>query len=131
MSRSILLLIIGIHGSLLAVGMIFATELSLKLYGVPQVDVSHISTMQYLGVSTGCFALLALLNRNAPNSVSLRTLLQVMALLLLAGIVLGVYQAYLLHTPFSGFFVGDSLFRLAMGVGLLYCYNREIKLVLP
>ena len=83
--------------------------------------------MQYVGAATGCFALLALLNRNAPNSVSLQTLLLVMAVLLLAGILMGIYQIYILNSPVSGFFIGDSLFRLVLGLSLVYCYNRESK----
>ncbi len=128
MTRSLFLLVAGIYSSLLAVVMVFFTEASLKNYGVPTVDVTHISVMQFLGVATGAFGLLPLLNRNAPDSFSLRTILLVQSYVSLAGVVLGIYHVYVLHVPFSTFFVGDTLFRLALGLAFMYFYNRETKL---
>lgn len=128
MSRSLFLLITGIYTTLLSLSMVFATEMSLISYGTPQVDLSHISIMQFLGVSNIGLGLLALLNRHAPNSVALRNTLLALAVTTLAGIVLGIYHVYLLHVPFSTFFVVDSLFRLALGLGYLYFYNRETRL---
>lgn len=128
MSRSLLLLIAGIYDALLALSMIFMAEPSLKNYGVPTVDLAHISVMQYLGVVNGGLALLAFLNRNAPNSVGLRNALLVLAVTGLAGIGKGLYDIFILHPPMSAFFIGDTVFRLALSAGLLYVYNRETKL---
>ena len=128
MSRSLFLLITGIYTALLSLSMVFATEMSLISYGTPQVDLSHISIMQFLGVSSMGLGLLALLNRRAPNSVALCNTRLALAVTMLAGIVLGIYHVYLLDVPFSTFFVVDSLFRLALGLGYLYFYDRETKL---
>lgn len=128
MSRSVFLLIVGIYNALLALSMIFMAEPSLKNYGVPAVDLAHISVMQYLGVTNGGLAILCFLNRNAPNSVGLRNALLMLAITGLAGIVKGLYDLFILHPPMSAFFVGDTVFRLALSAGLLYFYNRETKL---
>ncbi len=85
------------------------------------------SIMQFLGISTGALALLLVLNRNAPNSYTLRTLLLAQALYILAGVVLGVYHVYALNVPNSTFFVADSLFRLVLGLGFLYYYRQATK----
>ena len=42
--------------------------------------------------------------------------------------VLGLYNVYVMNVPNRAFFVGDTLFRLALGLGFLYFYNRETKL---
>ena len=127
MTRSLFLLLSGIYSSLLAVVMVFATKAALNNYGVPTVDVTHISVMQFLGVATGAFGLLSLLNRRAPNSFSLRTILLAQGYVSLAGVMLGIYHVYVLHVPFSAFFVGDTLFRLALGLGFVYFYKRESR----
>jgi|GEM_PF-2545093 len=129
MNRSLFLLLSGAYGILLFLAMVFATTPTLQSYGVSNADLSHISIMQFLGVSTGAFALLLVLNRNATNTYTLRTLLLSQALYILAGVVLGVYHVYVLNVPNSAFFVGDSLFRLALGLGFLYFYNRETRQV--
>ena len=129
MSRSVFLLIVGIYNALLALSMIFMAEPSLKNYGVPAVNLAHISVMQYLGVTNGGLAILCFLNRNAPNSVGLRNGLLMLAVTGLAGIAKGAYDIFVLHPPMSAFFIGDTVFRLALSVGLLYFYNRETKLV--
>ena len=128
MSRSLFLLLAGVYALLLAMTMLFFTESSLLNYGVPKVDLDHIAIMQYLGIANGMVGLLILLNRNQPNSYSLRTILLVGALNPLVGVVVGVYHVLVLHVPFSSFFVADSLFRLALGLAFLYYYNRETKL---
>ncbi len=128
MSRSLLLLIVGIYDTLLAVTMIFMAEPSLKNYGAPTVDLTHISVMQYLGTSTAAVALLCFLSRNAPNSVGLRNSLLVIGLTGLFGIVKGLYDIFVLHPPMSAFFIGDTVLRLALALGVLYFYNQETKL---
>lgn len=127
MSRSLFLLLAGIYGLLLFLAMVFATTPTLQNYGVPNVDLNHISVMQFLGVSTGALALLLVLNRNAPNTYTLRTLLLAQALYILAGVVLGVYHVYGLNVPSSSFFIGDSIFRLLLGLGFAYFYSREAQ----
>ena len=127
MTRSLFLLISGAYGMLLFLAMVFATTPTLQNYGASNVDLNHISVMQFLGVSTGALALLLVLNRNAPNTYTLRTLLLAQALYILAGVVLGVYHVYVLNVPNSAFFIGDSLFRLVLGLGFLYYYNRESR----
>ena len=128
MNRSVFLLIAGVYSALLAVSMVFIPEASLRNYGVPSVDLSYISVMQFLGLSNAGFAIMALLNRNASSSFSLRTILLAEAVNILAGVVLGVYHVYGLNVPHSSFFMGDSLLRLAFGLGFMYFYNRETKL---
>jgi hypothetical protein len=128
MSRSLFLLIVGGYNALLGLSMIFLAEPSLNSYGVPTVDLAHISVMQYLGVSTGGIGLLAFLNRNAPNSVSLRNALLMLAVTGFGGIAKGLYDIFVLHPPMSAFFVGDTVFRLALSIGFVYFYNQETKL---
>ena len=128
MSRSLFLLIVGGYNALLGLSMIFLAGPSLNSYGVPTVDLAHISVMQYLGVSTGGIGLLAFLNRNAPNSVSLRNVLLMLAVTGFAGIAKGLYDVFVLHPPMSAFFIGDTIFRLALSVGFVYFYNQEAKL---
>ncbi len=123
------MLLAGVYGILLFMAMVFATTLTLQSYGVPDANLNHISIMQFLGVSTGALALLLVLNRNATNTYTLRTLLLAQALYILAGVVLGVYHVYGLNVPNSTFFVVDSLFRLALGLGFLYFYNLEARQV--
>lgn len=127
MNRSRFLLLAGSYGVILAVTMLFFTESSLLNYGVPKVDVDHIAIMQFLGLSNGALALMLLLNRNQPSSYPLRTLLLAQAIDILAGIGVSVYHILVLHVPFSPFFVADSLFRLAMGLGALYYYNQATR----
>ncbi|WP_461127935.1 hypothetical protein [Spirosoma aerophilum] len=125
MSRPTFLLIAGIYSALLAFSMVFTPEMALKNYGVPRVDVSHISIMQFLGINIGSFAILLFLNRNTPTSYTLRTLLLAEAVNVLAGIILGIYHVYGLNVPFSAFFVGDTIFRFVLGIGFLYFYNQK------
>ena len=127
MSRSLFLLLTGIYGLVLTLAMVFAPEAALQNYGAPSVDLNHISVMQFLGLSTGAIALMTILNRNAPNSYTFRTLLLAQAFLLLSGVALGIYHAIVLHVPMSSFFIGDSLFRLALGLGFVYFYTRETR----
>ncbi len=127
MSRPVFLLIVGIYNALLALSMIFMAEPSLKNYGVPAVDLAHISVMQYLGVTNGGLAILCFLNRNVPNSAGLQNALLMLALTGLAGIIKGLYDIFVLHPPMSTFFIGDTVFRLALSLGLLYFYNAERK----
>ena len=128
MSRSLFLLIVGCYNVLLGLAMTFLAEPSLKNYGVPSVDLAHISVMQYLGVSTVGIGLLAFLNRNAPNSISLCNTLLMLAVTGFAGIVKGLYDIFVLHPPMSAFFIGDTVFRLALSIGFVYFYNQETKL---
>lgn len=121
------MLLSGIYGLLLFVAMVFATTPTLLNYGTRTVDLSHISIMQFLGISTGALALMLVLNRNAPNTYTLRTLLLAQALYILAGVLLGIYHVYALNVPSSTFFVVDSLFRLALGLGFLYLYNQAMR----
>lgn len=128
MSRSLFLLILGIYDALLALSMIFMAEPSLKNYGAPTVDLTHIAVMQYLGTSTAALALLCFLSRNAPNSVGLRNSLLVIGVTGLAGVLKGLYDIFVLHPPISPFFIGDTVLRLALALGVFYFYNRESKL---
>jgi len=127
MTRSHFLLFAGAYGVLLAVTMLFLTESTLTNYGVLKVDVDHIALMQFLGANVGALSLMTLLNRNQPNSYPLRTLLVAQASQVLAGVVLGIYHVLLLHVPFSTFFVLDTLFRLALGIGFLYYYQQATR----
>jgi hypothetical protein len=121
------MLLTGIYGLLLALAMVFAPEAAIRNYGAPEVNLNHIAVMQFLGLSTGAIALMTLLNRNASSSDPLRTLLLAQALLLVSGVVLGIYHAIVVHVPMNTFFIGDSLFRLALGLGFVYFYYRETK----
>lgn len=128
MTRSLFLLISGIYSALLSLTMLFFAKSALESYGAPTNDLSHISTMQFLGVANIGFAVLALLNRNAPNSVALRNSLLATAIVVFGGVLKGMYDVFVLHPPMNGFFIGDTVFRLLLGLGLVYFYNRETKL---
>ncbi|KAB7727957.1 hypothetical protein F5984_19565 [Rudanella paleaurantiibacter] len=130
MSRSLVLLILGLYGLLLSGVMLFATTWLLKSYGIDPYDVSHISLMRYLGLSNFGLALLALLNRNLSNSASLQTVLLVSAIVVLGGIGVGTVDSLLKDAPLTGFFLADTFLRLVMGLALLYCYNRERQQVI-
>ncbi len=127
MSRSLFLLLAGIYSMLLFVSMVFTPEDSLTNYGASTVDLTHISIMQFLGLCNGAFAMLSFLSRKAPNSYSLRTILLSSATLLVAGVLLGVYHVFVVHPPMSSFFIGDSVFRLVLGLGFAYFYSREAQ----
>ena len=127
MSRSLFLLLTGIYSLLLALVMVFTPEAAIRNYGAPGVNLNQIALMQFLGLSTGAIALMALLNRNAPNSYTLRTLLLAQGLLLVSGVVLGIYHATVVHVPMNSFFIGDSVFRLVLGLGFGYFYTREAR----
>lgn len=128
MSRSLFLLIAGIYSALLGLMMLFMAEPSLKNYGLPTVDLAHISIMQYMGLANLGFGVLSLLNRNVPNSAALRNGLLALCIVVLGGVLKGIYDIVILHPPMSGFFIGDTVLRLALGLGCLYFYNRETKL---
>ncbi len=128
MSRSLFLLLAGVYGILLFVAMLFATESALQSYGVATADLNHVSIMQFLGLSTGALSVPLLLNRNAPNSHTLRTLLLAQGGYILGGVVLGFYHVYVLHVPSSSFFLADTLFRLVLGLGFIYFHTRESEL---
>jgi uncharacterized membrane protein len=122
------MLITGIYSLLIGLPMVFLPKLAFDSYGPGIVDASHIATLQYLGVDTLCFGLLAFLIRNAPNSVGLRAALLIIALAYLGSFLKGLYDIFILHPPMSGFLIGDTVFRLLLGLVVLYCYNREQKL---
>ncbi len=127
MSRSLFLLLAGIYGLLLTLPMVFTPESAIRNYSSPEVNPNQIALMQFLGLSTGAMALMNLLNRNAPNSYTLRTLLLAQALLLVSGVVLGIYHAAVVHVPMNSIFIGDSIFRLVLGLGFAFYYNREVQ----
>jgi hypothetical protein len=128
MSRSLVLLITGAYSLLIGLPMVFTPKIAFDSYGPGMVDVSHIATLQYLGVDTLCFGILAFLIRNAPNSVGLRAGLLILALAYVGSFLKGLYDIFILHPPMSGFLIGDTVFRLILGLAVLYCYNRESKL---
>jgi hypothetical protein len=128
MSRSIVLLISGLYSSVVGLSMLFMPEDSLKNYGSVTVNLTEIATLQYLGVDTLAFALLAFLNRNTPNSAALRISLLVLTGAILGSFLKGLYDILVLHPPMSGLLLGDTVFRLLLGLALLYCYNRERQL---
>lgn len=127
MKRSLFLLLAGAYGVLLAASMLFFTESTLLNYGVPKVDVDHVSIAQFLGLSNGALGLLFLLNRDQPTSYPFRTILMVGALNPLGSVAVGLYHVLVLHVPFSTFFVADSLFRLALGLAFLYFHNQATR----
>lgn len=127
MSRSLFLLLAGIYGLVLTIEMVFTPELAIRNYGAPEINLYHVAFMQLLGVSAGALALMNFLNRNAPNSYTLRTLLLAQALVLVGGVVLGIYHALVVDVPTNSIFIADSIFRLVLGLGFLYYYNREAQ----
>lgn len=127
MSRSLFLLLAGIYSLLLAAAMLFIPTASLINYGVAKPDLDHLSIIQYLGMANGMLGFMSIAFRNSPNSYALRVYLLAQAINIIGSVVLGVYQVYGLHVPSSAFFIGDSLFRLALGLGFFYFYTRESR----
>ena len=115
------------HIFVLTIEMVFTPELAIRNYGAPEINLYHVAFMQLLGVSAGALALMNFLNRNAPNSYPLRTLLLAQALVLVGGVVLGIYHALVVDVPTNSIFIADSIFRLVLGLGFLYYYNREAQ----
>ena len=127
MSRSVFLLIMGLYTTLSAIMMIVLPADSLKSYGTLSVDLTHIATIQFLGVAVIGEGILALLSRNAPNSGSLRHILLIITITTLGGVLLDVYYIVVLHPPMNSFFTGDTVFRLLLGLATLYYYNQATK----
>ena len=100
---------------------------SLKSYGSLSVDLTHIATIQFLGVAVIGEGILALLSRNEPNSDSLRHILLIIAITTVGGVLLGVYHMVVLHPPMNNFFIGDTGLRLLLGLATLYYYNQATK----
>ena len=127
MSRSSFMLLAGMYSLPLTLVMVFSPEAAIRNYGAPAVNPNQLALMQFPGLSTGATALMTLLNRNAHNSYTLRTLLLAQALLLMGGVGLGIYHTTVVHVPMNSFFVADSLFRLLLGLGFAYFYTREAQ----
>ncbi len=127
MSRSLFLLLSGIYSLLLAAAMLFIPTATLINYGVAKPDLDHMSIIQYLGMANGMLGFTSIALRNSPNSYALRIYLLAQVIHIIGGVLLGVYQVYGLHVPSSSFFIGDSIFRLILGLGFLYYYNLEIQ----
>jgi hypothetical protein len=127
MSRSVFLLIMGLYTTLSSLLMIVVPAESLKSYGALSVDLTHIAAIQFLGVAAIGEGILALLSRNAPNYSSLRHILLAITITTLGGVLLGVYHIVVLHPPMNSFFIGDTVFRLLLGLATLYYYNQATK----
>lgn len=124
MSRSTFILLASLYGLLLSVGMLFAPEALLQTYGNPVKDTLHIVLFQFLGMSNLAVGIIGLLVRNAEPSLGLRAYLTGSAVNIIGGVALGVYHVTMLGIPNSTFFTVDSLWRLALGLGMMYYLMR-------
>ncbi|MBC7891380.1 MAG: hypothetical protein H7Y12_04130 [Sphingobacteriaceae bacterium] len=124
MSRSTFILVVSLYGLLLSLGMLFAPEPLLQGYGNPVKDTLHVVLFQFLGMSNLGVAIIGLLIRNAEPSLGLRAFLTGQAVTLVGGVALGVYHVTMMGVPNSTFFTVDSLWRLALGLGMVYYLMR-------
>lgn len=124
MPRSTFILLVSLYGLLIVIGMLVAPEAMLQVYGIPIIDKFHIALYQFLGMPILGLSVIGLLIRNAEPSLGLRAYLTGHATNILCFVALSVYQVTVRGLPASTFFTVDSLWRLGLGLGLVYYLTR-------
>ena len=124
MSRSTFILLVSLYSLLVIMGMLFAPEALLQVYGIPIIDKFHVALYQFLGMPILGLSVIGLMIRNAGPSLGLRAYLIGNAVNLLSFVALSVYLVTVRGLPSSTFFTIDSVWRLALGLGLIYYLMR-------
>lgn len=124
MSRSTLILVVSVYGLLVVLGMLVAPAALLQDFGVPAPDKYHLALYQLMGMPILGLSVVGLMIRNAEPSVGLRAFLAGHAVNLIGFVALSAYESIARDIPVSTLFVVDSLWRLALGLGLAYHLTR-------
>lgn len=124
MSRSTLILIVSVYGLLVVLGMLVAPEAVLEGFGVPAPDKYHLALHQLMGMPILGLSVIGLMIRNAEPSLGLRAFLAGHATNLIAFTALTAYESIARDIPVSTLLLVDSLWRLGLGLGLVYHLTR-------
>lgn len=124
MSRSTLILIVSIYGLLVVLGMLVAPATLLQDFGIPAPDKYHLALYKLMGMPILGLCVVGLMIRNAEPSLGLRAFLTGQAVNLIGFVALSAYESIGRDIPVSTLFLVDSLWRLALGLGLVYHLTR-------
>ena len=124
MTRSTFITLVSVYSILLVLGMLIAPQAMLQVYGIPALDKFHIALFQLMGVPILGISVIGLLVRNAQSGQGLRAYLTGNAVNLIGFSLLNVYQEIVQEMPISTFFVADTAFRVALGLGMVYYLVR-------
>lgn len=124
MSRSTFILIVSVYSLLVVLAALLAPEALLKTNGVPAADKYHLALQQLMAMPILGLSVVGLMIRNAEPSVGLRAYLAGNATNLIGFVALTAYISIARDIPVSTPFLVDSLWRLALGLGLVYYLVR-------
>lgn len=124
MTRSTFLLIIAIYNFILAASMLLMPALALQNYGIPNIDINHSNILQYLGINILGFGFIALIFRNAQDSIILKNYLMIGAVIIALGVVIGLMQAMKSTSEVPVFYYADLVFRAILGFGFFYFWQK-------
>ena len=124
MSRSTFILIVSVYSLLVVLAALLAPEALLKTNGVPAPDKYHLALQQLMALPILGLSVVGLMVRNAEPSVGLRAYLAGNATNLIGFVALTAYLSITRDIPVSTPFLVDSLWRLLLGLGLVYYLVR-------
>jgi hypothetical protein len=124
MSRSTFILIVSVYSLLVVLYMWFIPVAALVGFGVPAPDKYHIAQHQLMSMPILGLSIVGLMIRHAEPSLGLRAYLTGNATNLIGFTALTAYESFARDIPFTTLFVVDSLWRLALGLGLVYYLVR-------
>jgi hypothetical protein len=124
MSRSTFILIVSVYSLLVVLYMWFVPAAALEGFGVPAPDKYHLALHQLMSMPILGLSVVGLLIRNAEPSVGLRAYLVGNATNLIGFVALSAYESAARDIPFTTLFLVDSLWRLLLGLGLVYYLVR-------
>lgn len=124
MSRSTYILIVSVYSLLVVLAALIAPEALLQTNGVPAPDKYHLALQQLMAMPILGLSVVGLMIRNAEPSVGLRAYLAGNATNLIGFVVLTFYISLVRDIPFTTLFLVDSLWRLLLGLGLVYYLVR-------
>ncbi len=124
MSRSTLILVVSVYSLLVVLYMLVAPAAALEAFGVPAPDKYHLALHQLMGMPIPGLSVIGLMIRNAEPSVGLRAYLAGNATNLIGFVALTAYESIARDIPISTLLMVDSIWRLALGLGLVYHLTR-------
>lgn len=124
MTRSTFITLVSLYSILIVLGMLIAPQAMLQVYGIPALDKFHIALFQLMGMPILGISVIGLLIRNAESGQGLRAYLAGNAVNLIGFSLLNVYQVIVQEVPISTFFVADTGWRVALGMGMVYYLLR-------
>ena len=128
MSRSTFILLVSVYSLLVVLYMWFVPVAALEGFGLPAPDKYHITQHQLMSMPILGLSIVGLMVRHAAPSVGLRAYLVGNATNLIGFVALSAYESIARDIPFTTLFLVDSLWRLLLGLGLVY-YMERLKSV--